>query len=102
MFKIHVQGKVYLFEIDPSLGGYQGHVTDDVEFEELDPDSESGWQDGTAAPEASCFGVSTDGTTYKEFRSQSSRLDAGFHQCSEPITEFATYVEAYDSPGFPR
>ena len=102
MFKIQVQGKIYLFEIDPRLDGYQDHVTDDVEFEELDPDPESLWQDGDAAPEASYFGVSTDGTTYKEFRSHSSRLDAGFHQCSEPITEFATYLEAYDSPGFPR
>ena len=102
MFKIQVQGKVYLFEFDPRLGSYEGHVTDDVEFEELDPDSESLWQDGAAAPDASCFGVSTDGMTYKEFRSHSSRLVAGFHQCAEPITEFATYLEAYDSPGFPR
>lgn len=102
MFKIQVQGKIYLFEFDPRLGSYEGHVTDDVEFEELDPDPESLWQDGAAAREAPYFGVSTDGTTYKEFRSQSSRLNAGFHQCSEPITEFATYLEAYDSPGFPR
>ena len=102
MFKIQVQGRIYLFEFDPRLGSYEGHVTDDVEFEELDPDPESLWQDGAAAREAPYFGVSTDGTTYKEFRSYSSRLAAEFHPCSEPITGFATYLEAYDSRGFPR
>lgn len=102
MFKIQVKGKVFILEVDPALGGYQGDVFNDIEFEGLDLSSASSWQDGDAASEVSCFGVSTDGTTYKEFRSQSTRRDSGFHACSSPIIEYATYAEAYASPDFPR